>query len=205
MTSSPARARPSFAAARRPSPASCSSAPTAARSRSAAAACSRARVARGARPPHRRLARRRCRDRLESGRGLEPAAGRDRERFEALLAERRPLYEALADAVLPADRELVRRALPDPARASRPAGRDAPGMGAKRLGRLPGPGRPRPAGERLLAARGPALSDHRHRGRRPARRRGRAARRPGRGRGRGRGRRRSPRRSACCASSPGPG
>ena len=36
----------------------------------------------------------------------------DRDRFDELHAERRPLYESLADAVLPADRELVRRALP---------------------------------------------------------------------------------------------
>jgi shikimate kinase/3-dehydroquinate synthase len=37
---------------------------------------------------------------------------RDRERFEALHAERRPIYESLADAIVPAERELVRRALP---------------------------------------------------------------------------------------------
>ncbi len=40
-----------------------------------------------------------------------PLAG-DRDRFAALYAERRPLYESLADAIVPAERELVRRALP---------------------------------------------------------------------------------------------
>ena len=36
----------------------------------------------------------------------------DRERFARLHRERRPVYESLADAILPAERELVRRALP---------------------------------------------------------------------------------------------
>ena len=44
--------------------------------------------------------------------GRRPLA-RDRERFEALYAERRPLYEGLADVVLPdSAREVVRRAVP---------------------------------------------------------------------------------------------
>ncbi len=43
--------------------------------------------------------------------GKRPLA-RDRERFEALLAERIPHYESLADAILPGDAESVRRALP---------------------------------------------------------------------------------------------
>jgi shikimate kinase/3-dehydroquinate synthase len=47
--------------------------------------------------------------RCRSGRPL----ARDRERFEALHAEREPLYIALADAILPAERrDEVRRALP---------------------------------------------------------------------------------------------
>ena len=73
---------------------------------------SRAR-ARRARAPHRRAARRRRRH----ARGSAPAArrplARDRERFEALHAERRPLYDALADAILTdSARDAVRRAVP---------------------------------------------------------------------------------------------
>jgi shikimate kinase / 3-dehydroquinate synthase len=44
--------------------------------------------------------------------GSDRPLARDRERFEALHAERRPIYESLADAIVPAERELVRRALP---------------------------------------------------------------------------------------------
>ena len=44
--------------------------------------------------------------------GSDRPLAADRDRFDELHAERRPLYESLADAVLPADRELVRRALP---------------------------------------------------------------------------------------------
>ncbi len=43
--------------------------------------------------------------------GKRPLA-RDRERFEALLAERRPYYESLADVVLPQGDDVVARALP---------------------------------------------------------------------------------------------
>ena len=54
--------------------------------------------------------------------GRRPLA-RDRERFEALHAERRPLYDALAGAILPdSSREVVRRAVP-----AITALRDAPG------------------------------------------------------------------------------
>jgi shikimate kinase / 3-dehydroquinate synthase len=45
------------------------------------------------------------------GKGERPLA-HDRERFEALLAERVPFYESLADAVVPGSREVVKRALP---------------------------------------------------------------------------------------------
>ena len=43
--------------------------------------------------------------------GKRPLA-RDRERFEALLAERTPIYEKLADAIVPGRAEVVERALP---------------------------------------------------------------------------------------------
>ena len=50
--------------------------------------------ARGARAPHRRAARRRPGDRVAARRQRRRPLARDRERFEALHAERRPLYDA---------------------------------------------------------------------------------------------------------------
>ena len=133
--------------------------------------------ARRARAPHRRAARRRRRRR----RGTAPAAGgRSRAtatRFEALHAERSPLYETLADAILDdSARDAVRRALPA-LRALATAPRARGWCGRARVGRLPGVrggGRarrgPAPAGGR-------AVPRHR-RARRPAVRR----RAPGRSR-----------------------
>ena len=68
--------------------------------------------------------------------GRRPLA-RDRERFEALHAERRPLYDALAER--DPDRLLARRRAPRGARdhrAARRARRHAHAVGAQRLGRL---------------------------------------------------------------------
>ena len=64
----------------------------------------------------------------------------------ALLAVRLPLYEELADAVVPiGDRGIVARALPAiQALAELPAGHEA-ALGGQRLGRVPGLRRPRPA------------------------------------------------------------
>ena len=43
----------------------------------------------------------RCRHRLVAGRRQRAAAGQDRGAFEILLAERSPIYESIADAILP--------------------------------------------------------------------------------------------------------
>ena len=119
-----------------------------------------------------------------------------------LLAERLPLYEGLADAVIPAARPRAGRPRPavDPG-PGRAAGRNQAALGLEQLRRVPGLRRPRPARRRLVAARGPPLlrrrlGDRRLRSTRPARLlpRRRPARSPGRRR------RRWPRRSACCAS-----
>ena len=69
------------------------------------------RVRDGARRARRRLARRRREDGLGAGRGT-PAAGRaTARRSTALLAERRPLYESLADAIVPGRQDSPARAL----------------------------------------------------------------------------------------------
>ena len=74
--------------------------------------------------------------RLAAGGRQRPLA-RDRERFEALHAERAPLYDALADACCPTARATrpPRRA-GDPRAARRAAG-DAHAVGAHRLGEYP--------------------------------------------------------------------
>ena len=81
---------------------------------------------------------------------------------EALLAERLPLYEELADAVVPmADKGVVERALPAiQALAEMPDGDEA-AVGVERFGGLPGVGRARSARHRLVAAGGAALLRHR--------------------------------------------
>ena len=124
-----------------------------------------------------------------------------------LLEARLPLYEELADAVVPPrDRGVVGRALPSiRALAELPAGTpDA--LGLEPLGRVPGLRRARacstPAGGRSTSRRfcvtdtnvGAAL-----------RRAPRAARRPRSRSSRARARRRWPRPSGSCASWPGPG
>ncbi|MDX6652637.1 MAG: shikimate kinase / 3-dehydroquinate synthase [Solirubrobacterales bacterium] len=50
-------------------------------------------------------------ERVSNSRRSRPL-GRDRDAFESIYAERRPLYEGIADAVVPGDREIVPRALP---------------------------------------------------------------------------------------------
>ena len=98
--------------------------------------------------------------RCRSGRPL----ARDRDRFEALHAERAPLYTGLADAILPADRrDEVRRALP----AIRALGAAPPGTKLLWAGEYPVF-----VGDGLLGAghwplRGQPLPRHR-RGGRPA-------------------------------------
>ena len=63
-----------------------------------------------------------------------------------LLAVREPLYEELADAVVPVgDREIVARALPASAGSRGPAGRDQAALGDERLRRVPDLRRRRPA------------------------------------------------------------
>ena len=91
---------------------------------------------------------------------------RDRDRFEALHAERAPLYAGLADAILPADRrDEVRRALPAiraladaPRRHEAAVGGRVPGVRGRRAARRRACGR----------SRGPALPRHRRDGRRAA-------------------------------------
>ena len=100
--------------------------------------------------------------RCRSGRPL----ARDRDRFEALHAERAPLYTGLADAILPADRrDEVRRALP----AIRALGAAPPGTKLLWAGEYPVF-----VGDGLLGAghwplRGQALPRHRRGGRRALR------------------------------------
>ena len=126
--------------------------------------------------------------------GKRRPLARDRERFAALHAERAPLYEALADAVLPdaAPRRGAPRACPRCARSRAPAGHAA-AVGGARVGRLPGAtsatgcsaaasgrspgrrvprhrrdGRPRCYGDARSATSRPTLRDRR-RARRPRR------------------------------------
>ena len=85
-------------------------------------------------------------ERVEGKRPLAATASR----FEALLAERRPLYEALADVVLPGRRR--RRAGAAGARcAPRPDAWHPARLGAERIRGLSGLRRSRPARERVLA------------------------------------------------------
>jgi shikimate kinase/3-dehydroquinate synthase len=85
--------------------------------------------------------------------GSSRPLARDRERFAELHAERAPIYESLADAVVTGRRDVVRGALPA-LRALVELPRD------QRLGRLPGVHRPR-AARQLLAARRRAGLRHR--------------------------------------------
>ena len=92
---------------------------------------------------------------------------RDRERFVALHAERAPLYDSLADAVLlDSSREEVRQAVPAAALArARARGHEA-ALGGGRLRQLPRVRRRGARRQRLLARSRPPLRDHRRRGRR---------------------------------------
>ena len=143
--------RPSRATARRPSgrarprsSARCWRRPTAARSRSAAAASSPTRVRAALEPPHRRLAAGRRRGGLAADRRQRPPACATKPRTSTrLLAERAPLYEELADAVVPlgTPRDRRRGAARDRGARRAPAG-DAAALGGERLGRVPDLRRP---------------------------------------------------------------
>ena len=102
---------------------------------------------RGAAPPRRRLARGRARRRRGSGSRDQRPLARDRERFEALLAERAAALRGARrrGRCRPATATLVARALPSLLALSRAARRNADGVGGERLRRLPGARRPRPA------------------------------------------------------------
>ena len=201
-TSSPPRARASFAAARRSWSASCSTAPAARRSRSAAAACSPSACARRSaatsssgsrpmpRPPGARIGGRR--PLAQRPPGLRGAAGRARAALRVARRRGRPRA-----------RRRAARALAGAAGAARAAAGHADGLGAKRLGRVPGLRRPGPA-------RRPATGRSRGGGSWSPTRSSAAstasALGPVAGDDRGRARRASedasPRPSACCASSP---
>ena len=133
-----------------------------------------------------------------SGRPL----ARDRDRFDALHAERAPLYDAARrrDPARPTARDDVRRALPASARSARPR----PARSCCGRARVPGVRRRRRARRRPSGREGPPLPRHR-RGGRPA------LRRPAR---RGRARHPHPARRGgqdvgdagrCCARWPRPG
>ena len=81
-------------------------------------------------------------------------------------AERLPIYESLADAiVMPPGHGLVERALPAIAALARAARGDQAAVGGQRVRRVPGARRAGAAGARLVAARGPPVLRHRqHRG-----------------------------------------
>ena len=102
---------------------------------------------------------------------------RDRGRFEQLHADRAPVYESVADAVIPpAGRDVARRALPALLalrEARRRADRVRLVWAQAPSGELPGVRGPRPArGGLLLPGRRPPLrGDRRERGRPPPRRR----------------------------------
>ena len=130
------------------------------------------RVRERARAARRRLARADADDaweRVEGRRGRWPATARG---STALHAERAPIYESLADAIVPGGATPPRRALPAAASAasSCPPGRGWPGR--ERLGRLPGVRRARPG--RRATGRSTAEPILRHRRQRRA-----AVRRPG--------------------------
>ena len=96
---------------------------------------------RGARPPHRRLAAGRRRRGLARGSpDTRPAAGDQRRgRRRACSPSALPLYEELADAVVPTgDARPVARALPAIRGAARTARRDEAALGRERLRRVPG-------------------------------------------------------------------
>ena len=100
----------------------------------------------------RRLARGRSRRPPGSGSRASgrwpPTAGA----FEALLAERAPLYEALADAILPRARRRRRAGAAGARCAARPDARHAAAWAQSASGELPGLRRSRPARTRALAA-----------------------------------------------------
>ena len=135
---------------------------------------------RGARPPHRRLAA--GRRRARPGAGSPTATGRWRpapRTSSALLATRLPLYEELADAVVPmGDRSIVApRAAVDPG-ARRAARRDQAAVGRERLAASTRSWSAAGCSERrLVAAGGPPLLRLRPRRGRALRRAARAARR----------------------------
>ena len=109
--------------------------------------------------------------------GKRPLA-RDRSRFAALLAERGPLYDSLADAVLmDSARDVVRRAVPALRALAGRARRHPARVGHRRLGRLPGLRRRRADRLRVPRARRRRPRRDRHDGRRPLRRGGRRGRR----------------------------
>ena len=165
---------------------------------------------RGARPPHRRLAAGRRRGGLAPDRPQRPAAGHAAPRTSsALLAVRLPLYEELADAVVPLGRPGDRRAAPCPAiraLAELPAGDEA-ALGDERLRRVPGLRRPRACSSCGLVAAGRAgrfcVADTTVGA--ALRRAPRAARGAASRSSPARARRRWPRPSGCCASWPAPG
>ena len=157
----------------------------------------------GARPPRRRLASGRRRGGVAARRrAADRPLAQDRERFEALYAEREPIYEA-AGRRDPARRRrgAGRRALPALSGSRELPPRDADGVGV-RASRAStrsyvGAGI---LGAGLLAARGPAVLRHRHDRVAALRRRGRSRSRAWSRSSPASAPRRSPRPSGCCAS-----
>ena len=115
-SSSSARARPSSAAARRSSSSALLERGTARRRARRRQRAARARVREALARPRRRLARRRARGAWERAEGSERPLARDRDAFDALLAERAPIYAELADAVVPGAQRGRRAGAPEPAR-----------------------------------------------------------------------------------------
>ena len=110
--------------------------------------------ARGARPPHGRAPRGRARGRLAARLGQRAARWRaTRRASSSSSATAAPLYESVADAVLPpADRDALRARAARAAGARRGAAGHAAGLGRRRVGRLPGLPRPRADRVGLLPA-----------------------------------------------------
>ena len=69
---------------------------------------------------------------------VAPAGARPRALRRAATPSATPIYESLADAVVPARRDVVRAGAARPARARRPARGRPAGLGDERLGRVPG-------------------------------------------------------------------